>query len=74
MNNTALDSYCNTLMKVRTQQAEAISLNPYLEYFASIHLKAYFINNDNVAPIMPMYIYAIPSNFAILRVGFLLIE
>ena len=47
---------CPKLMKVRTQQVEATCPKPYLEYFASIHLKAYFTNNDNVTSTLPMYI------------------
>ena len=43
-------------MKVRTQQAEVTSLKPYLEQFSSMHLRAYFTNNDMVTPILPMYI------------------
>ena len=56
LNNIALDNYCSTLMKVRTQQAEVTSLKPYLEHFTSLTLKAYFTNNDIVTPILPMYI------------------
>ena len=51
----ALDNYCKTLMKVRTQPAEITSIKPYLEYFSSMHLKAYFTNNNAVTPILPMY-------------------
>ena len=57
MNNIALDNYCSTLMKVRTQQAELTSIKPYLEYFSSLTLKAYFTNNDLITPILPMYMY-----------------
>ena len=52
----ALDNYCSTLMKVRTQQSEATCLKPYLEPFSSTHLRACFTNNDMVTPILPMYI------------------
>ena len=40
----------------RTQQAEVTSLKPYLAHFSSMHLKAYFTNNDMVTPILTMYI------------------
>ena len=46
LKNIALDNYCSTLMKVRTQQAEVTSLKPYLELFSSLTLKAYFTNNN----------------------------
>ena len=52
----ALDNNCSTLMKVRTQQTEVTCLKPYLEHFASTHLRAYFTNNDMVTPMLPMYI------------------
>ena len=38
-------------MKVRTQQANITSIKPYLDHFSSMHLKAYFTNNDMVTPI-----------------------
>ena len=54
LNNIALDNYCSTLMKVRTQQAEITSIKPYLEHFSSMHLKAYFTSNNTVTPILPI--------------------
>jgi hypothetical protein len=56
LKNIAVDNYYTTLMKVRTQQAEATSLKPYLEHFSSLTLKAYFTNNNTVTPILLMYI------------------
>ena len=37
---------CHTLMKVRTEQAQAMNLVPYLEYFLSLDSKAYFMENQ----------------------------
>ena len=45
LNNIALDNYCSTLMKVRTEQADLTSIKPYKEHFSSLTLKAYFTNN-----------------------------
>ncbi len=55
LNNIAFDNYSKTIMKVRTQQAEVTSLKPYLEYFSSLTLKAYFTSNNMVTPILPIY-------------------
>ena len=56
LNKIALDNYCKTLMKVRTQQADITSIKPYLEHFSSLTLKAYFTNYNTVTAILPMYI------------------
>ena len=46
MNKMAHKNYCTTLMKVRTEQAQAMDLVPYLEYFLSLDTRAYFIENQ----------------------------
>ena len=56
LNNIALDNKNSILIKIRTQQREATSIKPYLDNFLSLHLKAYFTNNDMVTPILGMYI------------------
>ena len=46
MNKIAHKNYCQTLMKVRTEQAQAMDLVPYLEYFLSLDSRAYFMENQ----------------------------
>ena len=47
MNNLALDNCYNKLMKVRMNKIETTCIKPYLEFFESINIKAYFLNNEN---------------------------
>ena len=54
LKNIVLNNYSSPQMKIRAQQREATSIKPYLGYFLSIHLKAYFTNNDT--PILGMYV------------------
>ena len=44
-------------MKVRTQQSEATSLKPYLEYFLSLSIKAFFTGNMEVNQYINIFLH-----------------
>ena len=57
LNNIALDNYCSTLMKVRTQQAEVTSLKPYLEHFSSLtHNGQFYIGSLKIIFSGPIFV------------------
>ena len=45
MNEITFTNHCNTLMKMRTQQAEITSITTYLEYYQSLDARVLFVNN-----------------------------
>ena len=47
MKKMAHKNCCTKLMKVRTEQVQAMDLVPYLEYFLSLDTRAYFIKNQS---------------------------
>ena len=55
MNHIANNNYNTNLQKIKNQDTDANCIKPFLEYFISLDMKAYFTHNQRIKPYLNLF-------------------